>query len=214
MGLLDSLGTVFERAIPTAIGFATGGPLGAATSFAGVERAKRTQKNLERAEFMYQQDPGLSQGFSGIQPIAASTGSGSFFGNLGQTIGSFGRDVGGFVSDIAPALSLFGVGGQPQRTNAGTAISVDVGRPEESASSGEILGANLGMAPALFQAGRNFLRTPRRTNCPGLWCRRSRCVTGWRRTSRSKDYAQNEKRCSSYLYDGGHGSECHGTDPQ
>jgi hypothetical protein len=26
--------------------------------------------------------------------------------------------------------------------------------------SGEILGANLGMAPALFQAGRNFLRTP------------------------------------------------------
>ena len=35
-----------------------------------------------------------------------------------------------------------------------------MGRPEESASSGEILGANLGMAPALFQAGRNFLRTP------------------------------------------------------
>lgn len=33
-------------------------------------------------------------------------------------------------------------------------------RPDETAMSGEILGANLGMAPALFQAGRNFLRTP------------------------------------------------------
>ena len=160
MGFLDSLGTVLTRVVPTAIGFATGGPIGAATSLAGVEQAKKNEKNLERAEFMYQQDPGLSQGFIGSQPSTASAGSGSFFGNLGSTIGSFGRDVGGFVSDIAPALSLFGIGNQPQRTNGGTAISVDVGRPQETAMSGEILGANLGLAPALFQGARSFLRTP------------------------------------------------------
>jgi len=160
MGFLDSISTVLERVVPTAIGFATGGPVGAATSFVGVERAKREQKNLERAEFMYQQDPGLSQGFSGMSPSTASAGSGSFFGNLGQTIGGFGRDVGGFVSDIAPALNLFGIGGQPQRTNAGTAISVDVGRPEESAMSGEILGANLGLGSNLIQAATRFARSP------------------------------------------------------
>ena len=160
MGFLDSLGTVFERVVPTAIGFATGGPLGAATAAAGVERAKRTQKNIERAEFMYQQDPGLSQGFIGNAPSTASAGSGGFFGNLGQTIGGFGRDVSGFVQDIAPALDLFGVRSGLQRTNAGAAQTIDMGRPQETASSGEILGANLGMAPALFQAGRNFLRTP------------------------------------------------------
>lgn len=160
MGFLDSIGSVLSRVVPTAIGFATGGPIGAATSLAGVETAKRTQKNLERAEFMYQQDPGISQGFSGINPSTASAGSGSFFGNLGQTIGGFGRDVGGFVQDIAPALNLFGIGGQPQRTNAGTAATIIRQRPDETAQSGEILGANLGMAPALFQAGRNFLRTP------------------------------------------------------
>jgi len=160
MGFLDSIGTVLERVVPTAIGFATGGPIGAATSFAGVEQAKRTQKNIERAEYMYQQDTGLSQGFSGFQPSTASAGSGGFFGNLGQTIGSFGRDVGGFVSDIAPALNLFGVGQGLQRTNAGTATTINMQAPQETASSGEILGANLGMAPALFQAGRNFLRTP------------------------------------------------------
>jgi hypothetical protein len=160
MGFLDSIGTVLDRVVPTALAFATGGAAAGITTAAGVERAKKNQKNLERAEFMYQQDPGLSQGFGGYQPSTTSTGSGSLFGNLGQTIGSFGRDVGGFVSDIAPALNLFGIGGQPQRTNAGTAITVDVGRPQETATSGEILGANLGMAPALFQAGRNFLRTP------------------------------------------------------
>ena len=160
MGFLDAIGTVLERVVPTAIGFARGGPIGAATSFVGVEQAKRNEKSIERAQAMYQQDPGLSQGFSGYQPSTIAAGSSGFFGNLGQTIGGFGRDVGGFVSDIAPALNLFGIGTPPQRTNAGTAISVDVGRPEETAMSGEILGANLGMAPALFQAGRNFLRTP------------------------------------------------------
>ena len=160
MGFLDSIGTVLERVVPTAIGFATGGPIGAATSFAGVEQAKRKQKNLERAEYMYQQDPGLSQGFSGFQPSTASSGSGGFFGNLGQTIGSFGRDVGGFVSDIAPALNLFGVGQGLQRTNAGTATTINMQAPQETASSGEILGANLGLGSNLIQAATRFARSP------------------------------------------------------
>ena len=74
MGFLDSLSTVFTRGVPPAIGFATGGPIGAATSLAGVEQAKKNEKNLERAEFMYQQDPGLSQGVIGSQPSNASHG--------------------------------------------------------------------------------------------------------------------------------------------
>ena len=160
MGFFDAIGTVLERVVPTAVGFATGGPLGAATSLAGVERAKRTEKNIERAEYMYQQDPGLSQGLSGVTPARASSGSSGFFGSLGQTIGGFGRDVGGFVQDIAPALNLFGIGGGSQRMAPQAAQTIIRQAPDETAMSGEILGANLGMAPALFQAGRNFLRTP------------------------------------------------------
>jgi hypothetical protein len=94
------------------------------------------------------------------QAPATMGNSNSFFGNLGQTIGGFGRDVGGFFQDIQPLTSLFGGGNQLQRTNAGTAQTIIRQAPDESATSGEILGANLGMAPALFQAGRNFLRTP------------------------------------------------------
>ena len=160
MGFFDAIGTVLERVVPTAIGFATGGPVGAATSLAGVERAKRTEKNIERANFMYQQDPGLSQGFTGVGSNAGSSGSSGFFGNLGQTIGGFGRDVGGFVQDIAPALNLFGIGGQPQRTNSGTASTIIRQRPDETASSGEILGANLGMGSNLIQAATRFARSP------------------------------------------------------
>ena len=160
MGFFDLVGNIFETVAEPVVRIALGDPLGAVQSVSKQGKPSTATLENSRGTNMYQQDPGLSQGFSGVNPSTASAGSGGFFGNLGQTIGGFGRDVGGFVQDIAPALNLFGIGGQPQRTNAGTAISVDVGRPEESASSGEILGANLGLAPALFQAGRNFLRTP------------------------------------------------------
>jgi len=109
---------------------------------------------------MYQQDPGLSQGFNGVGPSTASAGSGGFFSGLGQTIGGFGRDVGQFFQDIRPATDIFGISNPIQRTNAGAATTIIRQAPDETAMSGELLGANLGMAPALFQAGRNFLRTP------------------------------------------------------
>jgi len=101
-------------------------------------------------------------------PLQASTNpvnqstmrSESFLGNLGQTIGGFGRDVGQFFDDISPVTNLFGMGSPIQRTNSGTATTINRQRPDETASSGEILGANLGMAPALIQGARSFLRTP------------------------------------------------------
>jgi hypothetical protein len=52
------------------------------------------------------------------------------------------------------------MGSPIQRTNSGTATTINRQRPDETASSGEILGANLGMAPALIQGARSFLRTP------------------------------------------------------
>ena len=109
---------------------------------------------------MYQQDPGLSQGFIGNARSSSPARSSGFFGDLGQTIGGFGRDVGGFISDIAPALNLFGVGNGFDRTNAGTAITIDTGRPQETSQSGEILGANLGLAGNIIGAASRFARSP------------------------------------------------------
>ena len=84
----------------------------------------------------------------------------SFFGDLGQTIGSFGQGVGQFFQDVQPLTSLFGGGIQPQRTNSGTAATIIKQAPDESASSGEIMGASLGMAPALLQGARRFIGSP------------------------------------------------------
>ena len=84
----------------------------------------------------------------------------SFLGGLGQTIGSFGRDVGGFFQDISPLTSLFGGGGSIPRTNSGVASTIIRQRPDETSSSGEIMGANLGLGGALLQAGRSLARSP------------------------------------------------------
>lgn len=160
MGLFDGFTRLFETVAAPVVATVLGGPQQGIQTYAAQGRARQASQVLEGAKNMYTQDPG-QQLYASTNPVNQQTmRAEGFFGNLGQTIGNFGRDVGGFVSDIAPALNLFGIGGQPQRTNAGTAISVDVGRPQETAMSGEILGANLGMAPALFQAGRQFFRSP------------------------------------------------------
>jgi len=160
MGIFDAISNIAEMAVDPLKALVTGGPSAFVGTLARPPERTQTFEYSRSNNIMYQQDPGLTQGFSGLGASRASAGSGSFFGNLGQTIGSFGRDVGGFVQDITPTLNLFGIGNQPQRTNAGTATTIINQRPDETAQSGEILGANLGMAPALFQAGRNFLRTP------------------------------------------------------
>ena len=160
MGLFDGFGRLFETVAAPVVATVLGGPTTGLSTYAAQGRQRTAEQNLERAKQMYQQDPGLSQGFTGNAFPTPSVPSQSFLGGLGSAIGSFGRDVGGFVSDIAPALNLFGVGTQPQRTNAGTAISVDVGRPQETSSSGELLGANLGMGGLLLQGARQLTRSP------------------------------------------------------
>ena len=160
MGIFEAFGDIVDMAVDPIVATIVGGPSAGVAAVGAPPERTQTFENSRSNQIMFQQDPGLSRGFTGVQPSTASAGSGSFFGNLGQTIGGFGRDIGGFVSDIAPALNLFGVGNQLQRANAGTAISVDLGRPQETAQSGEILGASLGLAPALFQGARGLLRTP------------------------------------------------------
>ena len=160
MGFGELIGNIFETVAEPVIRAKTGDPFGALMSVS--KQGKPTSQELEniRSAQMFTQDPGLSQGFSGINASASSARSGGFFGNLGQTIGGFGRDVGGFVQDIAPALNLFGVGTGMQRTNAGAAQTIIRQRPEETAMSGEILGANLGLGSNLIQAATRFARSP------------------------------------------------------
>ena len=91
---------------------------------------------------------------------SSGSGVGDFFSGLGQSIGNFGSGVGQFARDISPLTSLFTGGNSFQRTNAGTAQTIINQRPDETSTSGEILGANLGLGTSLFSQGARFLRSP------------------------------------------------------
>ena len=159
MGFLDSISTVLDRVVPTVLGFATGGPAGAVNAAVGVEQAKRKTKQIERANFMYTQDPGLSQGFSGISQSASSAASPGFFSS-GGALRTGLRDFGGFIGDFAPVASVFGLGDRFSQMPASGATTIINQRPDETAMSGEILGANLGLGSNLIQAATRFARTP------------------------------------------------------
>ena len=159
MSLLNTLAN-------TAVGFAIGGPAG---GFAGAQkgaaenRAKNQRQRYEneqrKAVQMYQNDPGLSGGNLGFNQQSVTQTPG-FFAEGGALRGTL-RDFGGFLGDFAPVASVFGLGDRFQRANTGSgAITINNQRPQETAQSGEILGANLGLAPAIFSGARNFLRTP------------------------------------------------------
>ena len=157
---------IFDALVGGTIGFAMGGPAGAVMGAkSGYERAKAGEQRarFERAEnnMAFLGDPGLNpQDFTSTIPIRSTPTQASFLGGLGQTLGGFGRDVGGFFQDISPLTNLFGGGRSLPRTNSGTATTIINQRPDESASSGEILGANLGMGGLLLQAGRQLTRSP------------------------------------------------------
>ncbi len=159
MGFFDALGTVLDRVGGAAQGFifSGGSPAGAVAGLAGVERAKRQEKQMERAEAMYQQDPGLTAGFTGVSQIQPSS-PGLFA--PGGAIRTGLRDFGGFLADFAPTASVLGLGSRFTNVAPQAAQTITRQPPEETAMSGEVLGASLGIGPALIQGGRQLLRNP------------------------------------------------------
>ena len=159
MGLLDSLGSVFSRVVPTAIGFATGGPVGALTAAAGVERAKKNEKILENNTMAYIDPFSTGTGSFGPPPVVTPTASPGFF-SQGGAFRSGLRDFGGFLGDFAPVAGVFGLGDRFQNVPPAGAQTINFQPPGETSTSGEVLGANLGMGAALLQAGRRLATSP------------------------------------------------------
>ena len=106
---------------------------------------------------MFQQDPGLLAGQVGYDPTTLT--SPGFFakgGALRQGV----RDFGGFLGELAPVASVFGLGNRFQDVPPAGAQTINSQAPAETSTSGEILGANLGVGTALVQGARNFARSP------------------------------------------------------
>ena len=151
----------FVTDFSSAVGSAAN-PIGALVGAVGKEiSTKRSTQERSENQNMAYIDP-YSQGSFSQNPMSMgnSTRDASFLGGLGSTLGNIGRDIGGFFSDVQPLTNLLGITDQGPPSSAGSARTVQRMGPEETASSGEILGANLGLAGPLVQAGRQLFRSP------------------------------------------------------
>lgn len=166
MGFLSKITKI---ALPTAIGFATGGPAGAFAGAVGgsqAEKAERKQKRLIEqrqreeqkimSEIFGSNSTGLTQLQSPMSPSRVRTSQAGF----GSGFGSFLTDVGSNI--LSPLTSIFSqvrpfISGQsvgqpalPTLTNAGG---------QESSTSGTSE-AFVGGIPNILGTASRFLRTP------------------------------------------------------
>jgi len=159
MGIYDAFETVLDRAAGAAQGFVLSGgnPIGAFTGAVATENAKRQEKQLERAEFMALQNMGSPlDTFAGAGSTAASPG---FFAP-GGTLSSGLSNVSNLFGQLSPIASVLGFGDRFRNMPAAGAQTINFTPPAETSSSGEILGANLGLGTNILQAAGRFARSP------------------------------------------------------
>ena len=164
------LSSLLTRVIPTAIGYVTGGPIGATKAFAEVETQKRAEARAKREyntalkneqDRIINMDPYLQSYRGG--PAIKTTGNieaqrGGFGESFGTFLGDVGRNIVGPLGNIlgSPALQPFITAqsrGQPAQPSQGTVMG------QESARSGTQEAFVGGFGNILGQAGR-FLKTP------------------------------------------------------
>ena len=166
--------SLVSRIIPAAIGFATGGPIGAVTAAAATEQAKKQEKEIKRQineenkrrqqlmEFFGNTGssiPTIQANLARTTPVVGTQSSG---GGFFDTVRGGLREVGGFVSDVFSSgiPQLFGVARPPSVGQQPALTTVTNIGAQESQGSGSIqAGAGSLLAPVLSGA-RNLLKTP------------------------------------------------------
>lgn len=169
-----SISSLVSRVIPTAIGFATGGPVGAFTAAVATEEGKKVEKQQKRAineynaqlEMRRQQ---LETNFGSSMPGAfptprpASIGQPSFFNRLGDIGSSIGNTLLTGLESAVPSVinrAIFG-GSRPQSAAQGPALTTvtNVGA-QESSGSGSIQAGVPALMPSLISGARSLLKSP------------------------------------------------------
>ena len=163
------LSSLVKRAIPTAIGFATGGPVGAFVAGVSADQqanqAKKIRLQNENAQKEYENYirsiqmglPGTSFQPSSI-PATPSSGFGSGFGNfLTQASTNVLAPLGTFASGIA---QLFRPGTRPQGVITQPAVTTVTNLGSQESQSSGVNEAFVGGLPNIIGQASRFLRTP------------------------------------------------------
>ena len=167
------ISSIVSRIVPAAIGFATGGPVGAATAAMATESAKRQEKIIKRKQEAFAQerynmmDFGMDSQQSVIARNIART-TPVLSPQTSQPQGFFGtvrsglREVGGLVSDAFSSglPQLFGVN-RPQSVGQQPAVTTvtNVGA-QESQGSGSIQAGMGGLLPSILGGARSVIKSP------------------------------------------------------
>lgn len=159
MGLFDGFGRFFESLAKPVVSGVLGGPTAGLQTYAAQGRAQAAQTNLEGTNTMNYIDPFSTGTGSFGAPTVSPTASPGFF-SQGGALRSGLRDFGGFLGDFAPVAGVFGLGDKFQNVPPAGAQTINFQAPTETATSGEILGANLGLGAQVIQAASRFARSP------------------------------------------------------
>ena len=157
---------IFDIAAKTILGGVIGGPGGALAGFQSGTAKNRAENERERQENLAKEQQAMFRNIPSpsnfnINPSSvAPVQSAGFFSDLGQGLGNLGSGIGSFFQSAAPLTNILGLTNPLQRANAGTALTINNTPPQETAQSGEILGANLGLGANLIQAAGRFARSP------------------------------------------------------
>ncbi len=168
-----SIGSLLSRVVPAAIGFATGGPPGAAAAIYSTESQKRAEARQKRQIFRAQEQEAKNMELFG------TTGSSSFRdpyasqlvvnqGTAAPSSGFFSglrnvaRDVSGFVGDVFSTgiPQLFGVNRPANVAQQPAITSVTNVGAQESQGSGSIQAGFGAALPSLLTGARSLLKSP------------------------------------------------------
>ena len=164
------ISSLISRAVPVALGFATGGPVGAATAAFTTEAGKRSQAQDQRRinrinAQIIEEEKQMAEIFgtgnlTSVQApmIRPTTQQAGFGAGFGEFLGDVGRNIVSPFSTLFSQVAPFLGRGEQQQPAIST---VRRGGAQESQQSGTIQGfmGAPGLGQAIGSAAR-FLRTP------------------------------------------------------
>ena len=168
-----SLSSLVSRVIPTAVGFVTGGPIGAVSAAVATEQGKKQEKQIKRqiAERQQQEQKLIQElnmmgsgefgtpGLTFTQPKVQQPGFFERLGNIGSTVGS--TLLSGLESAIPSVINRQIFGSRPQSAAQGPALTTitNVGA-QESQGSGSIQAGMGALLPSVLGGARSLLKSP------------------------------------------------------
>jgi len=169
---MSFLSKIAKVVVPTAIGFATGGPAGAFAAGVGASQAEKAERRFKEAQQIQAKESDMSEIFgrtstfrdpyAGTGVLTPNVGTQASGGGFFSDVGNFFRSAGGVVREAfgSGIPQLFGVGRPVGVSQQPAVTSVTNIGAQESQGSGSIQAGIGGGLSTLIGAGRSLIQSP------------------------------------------------------